>query len=376
MDTSTFSRATGVSVPTHELISGGLLRQLEHAASVAATSTDDAGEFFSLLAKVLPATEVESGAIVIVPLASPADNEVLDFTFVAQAKAMFVTIFETPQSSNTYGHVASYSTGTVDKPVSSGHARDVRKWRLVYAIRDSEGAEVDLPTDPSLLAVGKRFRRPVTGGESGEDAEERPKGTYRLDLDDVKHFTRNKSDLAQREKELNIIFRAMESQRRDFATSSDFILQTEVYRSMINEQGDTPTGDRHEAFESCGILGRVPLPLSQKKEKLKALLTGFVFVECTTETTLTLDDSVVGHGDKISNRAFACPLSNVGLLQALKNFQTVMQIVFSDVFAKSLDIFIDHLEGLKRPMDAVAADFLRYCVEQALRKFFWIIRSV
>jgi hypothetical protein len=317
-----------------------------------------------------------------VPLAPPADNEVLDFTFEARAKAMFVTIFETPQSRNTYGRVASYSTGTVDKPVgtlvmfATPNKFIVAKWRLVYPMRDSEGAEVDLPTDPSLLAVGKRFRRPVTGGESGEDAEERPKGTYRLDLDDVKHFTRNKSDLAQREKELNIIFRAMESQRRDFATSSDFILQTEVYRSMINEQGDTPTGDRHEAFESCGILGRVPLPLSQKKEKLKALLTGFVFVECTTETTLTLDDSVVGHGDKISNRAFACPLSNVGLLQALKNFQTVMQIVFSDVFAKSLDIFIDHLEGLKRPMDAVAADFLRYCVEQALRKFFWIIRSV
>ena len=60
----------------------------------------------------------------------------------------------------------------------------VAKWRLGFAIRDSEGAKVDLPTDPSLLAVGKRFRRPVTGSESGEDAEERPKGTYLLDLDD------------------------------------------------------------------------------------------------------------------------------------------------------------------------------------------------
>lgn len=36
------------------------------------------------------------------------------------------------------------------------------------------------------------------------------------------------------------------------------------------------------------------------------LLTGFVLVECTTETALTLDDFVVGLGDKISSREFAC----------------------------------------------------------------------
>ena len=121
----------------------------------------------------------------------------------------------------------------------------------------------------------------------------------------------------------------------------------------------------------AAFLGRVPLPLFQKKEKLKALLTGFVLVECTTETTLFLDDFVVGLGDKISNRAFACPLSNVGLVQSIKNFQTDMQIVFSDAFAKSLDVFIDHLEGVKRPMEAVATDFLRHCVE-----FLRIVRSV
>lgn len=65
-----------------------------------------------------------------------------------------------------------------------------------------------------------------------------------------------------------------------------------------------------------------------------------------------------------------------------------MQIVFSDAFAKSLDVFnitdecikrlgkchsvnLSHLEGVKRPMEAVATDFLRHCVE-----FLRIVRSV
>ena len=132
---------------------------------------------------------------------------------------------------------------------------------------------MDLPTDPSILAVGKRIRRPVIGGETGEDAEERPKGTY-LNLDELKHFTRNKTDLALREKELNFIFRAMETQRRDFATGTDFILKTEVYRSMLNEQGDTQTGDRHKAFESCGIFRPGPFASFSKERETESPVNG------------------------------------------------------------------------------------------------------
>jgi hypothetical protein len=67
------------------------------------------------------------------------------------------------------------------------------------------------------------------------------------------------------------------------------------------------------------------------KIRRKSLITGFVLVECTTEPTLSLDDFVFGGpGDRISSRSIACPLSNIGLTQALKNFQYVMQIVFSD----------------------------------------------
>ena len=91
---------------------------------------------------------------------------------------------------------------------------------------------------------------------------------------------------------------------------------------------------------------------------------------------MTLEDFITDKGEKISNKCTACPNNNVGLIQVLKNLQTVLQIVFSSAFAKCLNTFIDHLEGELRPMESVASDFLRDSVELALRKFFRVIRSV
>ena len=113
-------------------------------------------------------------------------------------------------------------------------------------------------------------------GESAEDAAgDKPKGTYLQVLDDVRHFSRNKIDVAKRELELNFVFWTMDRKRQDCCTSTDLILQTELYRSMLCEEGDTIPGDRLEAFMSCGIMSRVSsLRIFQEKEKLKSLLTG------------------------------------------------------------------------------------------------------
>jgi hypothetical protein len=226
MSSSTLATAAGVSIPTHNQITGGLLRQLKDAAHVNATSTDNKGEFYNLLAMVVRAEDVQDGSVIVVPLDPPADHEALDFTFVA----MFITVFETPQARNTYGHVAAYSTGTDEKPFPVGtrimfatpSKFVVAKWRLVFVIRDAEGEEVDIPTDPSMLAVAKRPRRLVSGGETGDDAKEKQKGLYLLDLDGVKYFARKKTDSALREREHHIVIRAMDTRRRDFATSMDY----------------------------------------------------------------------------------------------------------------------------------------------------------
>ena len=97
-------------------------------------------------------------------------------------------------------------------------------------------------------------------------------------------------------------------------------------------------------------------------------------MDFTAEPTLSLDDFVLT--EKISNKSEACPSNNVGLVAALKKFQTSMHILFSDAFEACLDAFIDNLEGVLRPMELVAADFLRYSIETVLRKFFRTVRSV
>ena len=255
---------------------------------------------------------------------------------------MFIKVHDTPQPRMTYGHVASYSAGTIDKPFQVGTMVKfasptnfvVAKQRLVSAIGVAAGAEVDLRTE-TVQPGSKRtcIRQLETGGELVEDTGEKLKGTstYLLDLDGVKHLTRITTEISQREKELFFLFRAMDSRKWGYSTSTDLVLQTEQYRSMICEQGDTQSGERHLAFESCGLISRVQrLRIFHDKEKLKLLLTGSVLIECTTDPTLSLQDFVID--EKISNKTTACPSNNIGIIQTIKNFQTVMQIVFSDHF--------------------------------------------
>jgi hypothetical protein len=115
---------------------------------VTSTSTDDEGETYALFASVIPAEDV---SIMIVPLKPPAEEDVLDFTFLSSGKSLFVKIHEVPRGRNTYGHVASYSAGTVDKPYPVGATIRfatttnfvIAKPRLVAAIMGAVGAEVN-----------------------------------------------------------------------------------------------------------------------------------------------------------------------------------------------------------------------------------------
>lgn len=153
------------------------------------------------------------------------------------------------------------------------------------------------------------------------------------------------------------------------------MLQTEVYRCMLCEQGDMQVDDRHIAFMSCGLISRVQrLSVFSKSEKL---LSGSVLVEGSAEPTFTLEDFVTG--EKIASRAIVCASNNSGLSSALKNLQSIMQKVFSDDYETCLDKFIEKLEGAIRPMELVASDFLKCSVEITLRKVFrtiWSVKSI
>jgi hypothetical protein len=384
MNSSTASTTNGVYLPNFPLATGELLRAIEHSGSVKQTSSDDAGEYYSMaMAKTEPAEQVMESAIIVIPLTVPRAGEVLDFTFVAAADCMYFQLHQIPQLRCTYGHCAAYSADAPYRPVEVGAVFKfpsiasyiVASKELATAVRAVRGSEVDLPVQQ---AQEKRqcIRQLEVLGELAEEAGSRPKGmsNYLLDLAGKKLFTRNKTDIAQREEDLGFIFRAMDKTKMDYSVSTDLLLQVEVYRSMLCEQGDTRAEDRHGAFISCGLISRVHrLQFFTKIEKLKLFLVGSVLKQGSADTLL-LEDFVTT--EKITCKPTTCPNNNSGLVAVLKNLQTMLQIVFSDSYAKCFDLFIEKLEGAVRPMELVPSDLLKHSVELTLRKVFRIIRSV
>jgi hypothetical protein len=82
----------------------------------------------------------------------------------------------------------------------------------------------------------------------------------------------------------------MDVEKHEFGITSNCTIRPEAYRSMLCEQGDTQTEERHKAFAACGLIdSRVHrLPLFQSKDKLKTLMIGSVLLERVGEVTLTL----------------------------------------------------------------------------------------
>lgn len=195
-----------------------------------------------------------------------------------------------------------------------------------------------------------------------------------VDLDEGEHPTRNKADLHQREWDLWCTYRIMDLAKHSYSIRSDVTLQSDHYLGMLLEQGETQVIDRHHAFTSCGLMNRIQmLPVIGEISKLRLLLVGSVLAD-NNVTTLCLKDFI--SGERISCKPSPCPSNNAGLVTALKNFQMVLQVCFSDVFARTLDSFIDKLEGVSRPMELVSSDFLLHSVELNLRRFFREVSTV
>ena len=380
--TASSVETSGVILPAYAQVTGPLMRALEHAASIVAGYSDDDGEQYAMqMVLSIPAAEVPSNSVVVIPLDAPQAEEALNFTFLARCKSMFFQVHEKPQTRMTYGHCSNFSAGTLDRPFpvgalmkfpSMGHYL-VAQPRLLQALRASLE-----PAAGSALGA-EPAKRPClhpleVGGEQAEDTSGKTKGMSIVDLDGGEHSTRNKTDLHQRERELWCTYRIMDPVRHNYGIRSDVTLQPEYYRGMLFEQGDTQVIDRHPAFMSCGLMNRIQkLPVLAENGKLKLLLIGSVLAD-TSEATLCLEDFL--SGEKISSKPSPCPSNNAGLVTALKNVQMVMQVCFSDVFEKVLESFIDKLEGVCRPMELVPSDFLRHSVQLGLKRFFREVATV
>ena len=137
---------------------------------------------------------------------------------------MYVQLHEQPQFRRTYGHCVAYSGDSVERPLEIGAVFKfatigtfvIVKQQLAAAVRAAMGPEAE---GQSVFTTDKRqcVRPLVEVGELAEDAGANLKGTsvYLLDLNRNKLYTRNKSDIPQKEKDLSFIFRAMDKSKMD-----------------------------------------------------------------------------------------------------------------------------------------------------------------
>ena len=154
-------------------------------------------------------------------------------------------------------------TGTVDRPLELGAMiRFPTTDQFIMAKRDLVTA-----------IVSGRSIAPVVAETSPEKRQcVRPQVEVGEAADDT--------GVAVREKELSFLLRAKDLERREYAVTTDMALQTEVYRRLLCEHGDTQAEDRICSFLSCGLISRVQrVQVFLKTEKLKLILMGCVLLE-------------------------------------------------------------------------------------------------
>ena len=230
---------------------------------------------------------------------------------------------------------------------------------LLYAFHDDQS--------------GKRTRGGLQDDlEVQSQGERRDNKTTLFDREGGVHPTRVKKDIAEREKELGVVFRVCERVRSPFIMGTECILQVEEYARVITEQSISRTDDRDVGFECCGLLDRVwSLGFSSDSPLLKKLLTGD-FGELSADA-LNLQ-KFAGRSVKILVESTPCPCQNRALVVALQNMDLVLSVFYGPSFRGSTAAFVDQLEGLQRPMELALSDFLLHSIEVVLTKYFRSLR--
>ena len=323
----------------------------------------------------LPIEQVAENAVIFIPLFTTEDSVAMNSDSLANGPILKVKLDGPPQPRAVFGTIAAYSESADNRELDIGSKIRfpppthllVAMASLLCLVDEVLGTAVDNPRMGESRPV-KRLRTRLLEdvGELSEGRDDKGTSKYILDLDGVKHTTRNKSDISQREKDLGFIFRMADKERWEYIMGTDFTLQVGIYK-WVFQQARLRDNKRHDSFISCGHLDRIQdLEFVHRSDRLKLLLTGQIMVEGGT-AILTLDDFV--NGESLSSCIDVCPAQNRPMVLVLKNIQTAFQVFLSPIFEGVFDPFILDLEGSKRPTELVAADFLRYSVEECVRKF-------
>ena len=238
----------------------------------------------------------------------------------------------------------------------------------------SERKRLEEARDESIESehVEKRIRLGVQDDLGVHSQGEKVHVKVLIDLEGRPHTTRVKTDLAEREKNLGVVFRVCDERRWQFIMGTECILQVEEYARVINEQSTLQISERDPGFKCCGLLDRVyGLSFSVDIPLLKKLLTGDFGGPLGDALDL---QKFAGRTVKIPVELTPCTQQNRALVVAIKNMELVFVIFYGSAFHKSTNRFVDLLEGLHRPLELAPSGFLLYSLEVALSKFFRTLR--
>jgi hypothetical protein len=239
----------------------------------------------------------------------------------------------------------------------------VAERRRLEAVRD-DGIESE--------HVAKRIRLGVQEDGGVHSQGEKKDTKVLLDLEGRPHTTRVKTDLADREKMLGVVFRVCDERRWQHIMGTECVLQVEEYARVINEQSTLRISERDAGFKHCGLLDRVyGLGFSVDIPLLKKLLTGDFGGPLGDALDL---QKFAGRTVKIPTELTPCTQQNRALVAAIKNMELVFMIFYGAAFYKATDHFVDQLEGLNRPLELAPSGFLLHSLEVALSRFFRTLR--
>jgi hypothetical protein len=376
-----------VHLPVFQLLRDDFVQALQGAARATSLSTDDMGDYFNMtLASKMPLDQVADDATVLVPLFNIEDGAIANASILASGPTMYARLLGHPQPRMVFAQCVAYSSGVESQPFPIGTRIKfpptthlwVAKNFLVNTISTLGPRPYSDPNITDAPRVSKRSCRRPLEEEGGELADFSRLGMskFMMNLDGDSFSMRDKTDIGAREKKLFLLFRMLDKERWEYAMGPDYKLQTEEYKNTVIQQGRTRGDHKHKAFLTTSFLDRIQgLHPVQKTDRLELLLTGSLFVEGGSPTLELSDFAIPNSGEELSTGTTACPFQNRPLVALLRNLQDVMQVFFSTQFSNCLDDFIKDLEGADRPMEVVSADFLKFSVEEVLRKYFRVIRS-
>jgi hypothetical protein len=188
-------------------------------ASVATepSETESAELFLMSMADFVETARVTVGATAVVPLNDTTEDIPFDMSHISSVSHAYIQLKFAPGKIMTYGTIVCYSPDATSHFLGIG---SLVRFPTPPAFLNAKGdlllsiEHFKVSTDHTRVTATLKRNRSCFSLDDGDQTTVVPgeKWTmYIIDLGGVRHPTRNKTDVAQREKDLAFAFRAMDS---------------------------------------------------------------------------------------------------------------------------------------------------------------------